>query len=282
MTTSKCTPGEQLKSIRVRAGLSSREVALQSGRIAARYGNPGYKISHPRLVQIENGATVPSIHKLISLSAIYGTPIRELIALYCDLKASRGFEHQSPQFTQLAHLEQPVAASRSKLRVSLASLETRADAALELEDAWAEVPVPLLDSLKAPRHRYALIGRSEFTMYPLIRPGSIVQVDERDRICRQTRWQTEFDRPIYLIELRSGFLCSWCEIEANRLLSIPHPLSPCSTRQFAYPREAEIVGRVTAVVLRLREAIRDKDRKMRPRADAAEVLSAAATANPSL
>jgi hypothetical protein len=33
-------------------------------------------------------------------------------------------------------------------------------------------------------------------------------------------------------------------LQGNHLLIIPHHSSPKSTRRFAYPREAEIVGRV--------------------------------------
>jgi len=35
------------------------------------------------------------------------------------------------------------------------------------------------------------------------------------------------------------------------LTLLPHPLSSCSVRQFNYPDEAEIVGQVTAVAMRL-------------------------------
>src|SRR5207245_10608722 len=58
-------------------------------------------------------------------------------------------------------------------------------------------------------------------------------------------------RPIYFIELRDGYACSWCELRGSQLTLIPHPLSPCSTRQFLYSTEAEIVGQVTAVAMRL-------------------------------
>ncbi|MFZ0923171.1 MAG: hypothetical protein WA020_08905, partial [Candidatus Acidiferrales bacterium] len=48
-----------------------------------------------------------------------------------------------------------------------------------------------------------------------------------------------------------GYACSWCELQENRLMLVPHPLSPCSIRQFVYPDEAEIVGQVTAAAMRL-------------------------------
>jgi hypothetical protein len=35
---------------------------------------------------------------------------------------------------------------------------------------------------------------------------------------------------------------------------VPHPKSKCKVRRFAYPREADIVGRVIGVTMRLVEA----------------------------
>ena len=55
-------------------------------------------------------------------------------------------------------------------------------------------------------------------------------------------------------ELRGEFICSWCEMLDGDLNAVPHPKSKCKVRRFAYPREAEIVGRVIGVTMRLVEA----------------------------
>ena len=52
-------------------------------------------------------------------------------------------------------------------------------------------------------------------------------------------------------ELRGAFLCSWCEMSGGYLSAVPHPNSKCEVRRFAYPREADIVGRVVGVTMRL-------------------------------
>lgn len=65
------------------------------------------------------------------------------------------------------------------------------------------------------------------------------------------RWRTEFDRPIYFVELRDGYACSWCELQDGHLLLLPHPLSPRGVRRLAHGTEAEIVGQVTAVAMTL-------------------------------
>jgi len=57
-----------------------------------------------------------------------------------------------------------------------------------------------------------------------------------------------------LAELRDEYLCSWCEIREGHLLAVPYPNSKCEIRRFPYPQEAEIVGRVTGVAMRIAEA----------------------------
>jgi len=98
---------------------------------------------------------------------------------------------------------------------------------------------------------YGYIGLKDFTMYPLIRPGSFVQIDGNQRKIKHETWRTEFERPIYFVELRDEYVCSWCEIKEGHLIAIPHPHSSVEIRRFPYPREAEIVGRITGVAMRL-------------------------------
>jgi hypothetical protein len=52
-------------------------------------------------------------------------------------------------------------------------------------------------------------------------------------------------------ELRGAYICSWCEMSGGYLSAVPHPNSRCEVRRFSYPREAEIVGRVVGVTMRL-------------------------------
>ena len=55
-------------------------------------------------------------------------------------------------------------------------------------------------------------------------------------------------------ELRNEYICSWCEIREGHLLAVPYPNSRCEIRRFPYPQEADIIGRVTGVAMRLAEA----------------------------
>jgi hypothetical protein len=65
------------------------------------------------------------------------------------------------------------------------------------------------------------------------------------------RWTSEFDRPIYFLELHDGYVCSWCQLDRGHLMVIPDPQPGQSVLHFDYPSQAEVVGRVTGVAMRI-------------------------------
>ncbi len=236
-------------------GLTTRDVAELSRKIAIEEANEEFSVSHARLIQIENDESTPSIYKLFTLSAIYGRSFTELVSLYMELEAASKYQFTMRlENTRLANFDSPQ-------EERPLSFPVRFDPGFKVEktnllsrmvEVWGEVPVGLLRHLNIRKQRYGFIGLRDYTMYPLLRPGSFVQIDEQQKAPAQTTaYRSEFDRPIWFLELRTGYLCSWCELRRDRILSIPHPLSPCRTQEFAYPNEAEIVGRVTAVAARL-------------------------------
>jgi len=88
-------------------------------------------------------------------------------------------------------------------------------------------------------------------MAPLLRPGSIVQIDgARTRVVNQG-WLNESDRPIYFLELRYSYECCWCYQRGRELTLVPHPLSPHGPRTIRVPDEGEILGQVVGVAMRL-------------------------------
>jgi hypothetical protein len=125
----------------------------------------------------------------------------------------------------------------------------------KLADIWGEVPVRLIQQMDLRNGTYGFVGMGDNRMSPLIRPGSIVQIDQNQRKILNVKWDNEYDRPIYFLELRGAYLCSWCEIGGGYLSAIPHPNSKCEVRRFAYPREADIVGRVVCVTNRLAASV---------------------------
>src|SRR6266851_7695781 len=75
-------PGEQLKELRSRLGITTRHVTEKSQRIAEAEGNEEFYISNAWLTEIENTEATPSIYKLYSLSVIYHVKFSALLALF--------------------------------------------------------------------------------------------------------------------------------------------------------------------------------------------------------
>jgi transcriptional regulator with XRE-family HTH domain len=251
-------PNEQLKDLRTRLRITTRDVAEFSQRVAESEGNPEFQISNAWLTQIENSDSVPSIFKLYTLSSIYRIKFTDLLLLYgVDLQRLTLHQLASPlPHTHLTTLE--VYDSERTI-----SFPVRFDRSFDLDstnlisrmvEVWGEVPIALVQQLDIRHSQYGYIGLQDLMLYPLLRPGSFVQIDPRVRKMQPQRWRTEFDRPIYFVELRDGYACSWCDLQDGHLLLLPHPLSPCGVRRLSYGTEAEIVGQVTGVAMRLTEA----------------------------
>ena len=75
-------PSQQLKDIRTRLGITTRDVAEFSHHIAEAEGNTEFHISNAWLTQIENSDSVPSVFKLYSLSSIYRIKFSDILLLY--------------------------------------------------------------------------------------------------------------------------------------------------------------------------------------------------------
>jgi hypothetical protein len=117
---------------------------------------------------------------------------------------------------------------------------------------WGAVPMSFLRRLAETNHTYGYLGTEDFTMYPLLLPGSFLQIDERKTEVINEGWRSEYERPIYLIETRESYICSWCNLrDRDQLVIQPHPLSPASARIFRTPQEAEVIGQVVAIAMRL-------------------------------
>src|SRR5271163_34024 len=249
MVSGSRKPGEQLRDIRLRLGITVREVAEESQKIAESERNPEFAISNPWLSQLENSSSVLSIiyrFRFIDLLGLFGVNLQKL--------PERQLAASSPN-THLVTIEDPDPEKTVSFPIQFdrgfnfdsTNLLSR------MVEIWGDVPIALIQRLDIRHGKYGYIGLQDMTMYPLLRPGSFVQIDTELRKYQALPWRTEYDRPIYFVELRDGYACSWCEIQDRELLLMPHPLSHCKIRRFVYGAEAEIVGRVTAVAMRLND-----------------------------
>lgn len=247
--------GTKLKEIRNRLGLTTREVERLSSQIARTENNGEFTISNAWLTQIENSNSVPSVHKLYSLSIIYRIRFTDLLLLY-GVDLDQISQHQLTTPLNQTHPVHVEVYDENRL----VSFPVRFDSAFRPErtsllgrmiEVWGEIPIGMIRHFDLKHHQYGYIGLQDYTMYPLIRPGSFVQIDDNRRRIQNTGWSTEFERPIYFLEMRDGYACSWCELHNAELLLLPHPSSACSSKRFQYPKEIEVLGQVVGIAMRL-------------------------------
>src|SRR6185437_15113447 len=254
----KTTPGQYLKEVRQRLGMSLRDVQDASAVIAAEEGRHGFFISAAHMNRIEMDVHTPSALKLFTICAVYALDMHDVMRRY-GADASR-LKLYRERF--LRKLTRPVSSeiygTEEKMIIPI-----RLDPSFRWQTTtlinrvvaqWGEVPAAFLVGCNPRQRTYAYIGEDDLRMQPLIRPGSLVMIDTRHRRVEQRRYENEFDRPIYFIELRNGYRCAWCEIAGSRLRVIPAPASGYPVENFSLPNEAEVVGQVVNVAMRLAPA----------------------------
>ena len=251
-TTCSEKPGDVLRKLRSKLGITARELEELSRGIAQQQRNDEFTISHGRIIQVENNESTPSIYKLCSLSAIYNIPLTELVSMFVDLDTLSTHRVKRDQ-TRLVRMEveRPGKTLQFPVHLDPGFSVDRTNLLSRMVQTWGEVPLALIQHLNLRSMKYGLIGLNDFTLYPLIKPGSFVQIDDTQRKVVTPPSTNEYNRPIYFVELRDGYVCGWCEMQKGQLLVIPHPLSTCKIRIFAHPNEAEIVGQVVAVAARI-------------------------------
>jgi len=247
------TGGQRLRVIRESLGYTMRDVETGSLQVSRRLSNDEFAIPPSRLSDIETKGVVPSIFRLYTLSAIYRCDYHEMLSWYgVDLNGiAADLPVAQPNRSHLSQGSDHATEARIPVRLDPAfSLSKTTNIARMIEE-WGVVPLTYLSSLAADRYSYGYIGNEDFTMYPILPPGSFVQVDESKNRVAEGLWRSEFERPIYFVETRDGFVCSWCNITRDRITLQSHPLSPVPVRTLKHPQEAEVIGQVVGVAMRL-------------------------------
>ena len=253
-------PGEKLKRTRERLKLTYRDVEKASQAIAARRASDEFAIALSRLADIENKGTVPTVFRLYSLCAIYRLKWEEVLGWYgIPLEHVPGESLQTP-LNETHALQIP--------SVERFTVPQPPDAVIDLNSttflshvirSWGKAGLSFLNGLDLRQHRYGFIGLEDWSMHPVLRPGSLVLIDEDRRRIATDGWTSEIDRPIYFLELRGGYACGWCTLYENNLLLQPHPSSHRKPAWYA-ASEVDVVGQVTGVAMLL---VHEKPRRAR-------------------
>jgi len=242
-------PGSFLRQVRERLGLTYRDVEQSSYELASRHGRSEFIIHISRLADIENSGVTPTLHKLYTLCTLYHLDVFEVCQWY-DIPLEDHFRDGFAHSTKNTHLGTPPRRLRIPLHFDPAFDARRTDSLTRVVESWKQFEGALLNDT---RYRYGYIGAEDKWMDPLVRPGSLVLIDPTLLEVENEGWRNEYERPLYFVDFRRGYRCSWCTLDRGRLVLQPHPLSSCVPEYFRYPDEAEIVGRVVGTAMRLIE-----------------------------
>lgn len=259
--------GLRFKQIRERLGLRYRDVEEFSQQIADRHRNNEFLVPISRLSDIENRGAIPGLYKLYSLCAIYRLDLAEALSWYganpCELPAD-----SVAVSTERTH---PVGFGRSKWKPAAGSVQVplTLDPGIDLNkttflsrfiQGWGVLPLMMLNGIEPRNYVYACLGTEDYFMFPILRPGSLLLIDENRRKIVSGGWTNELDRPIYFLEHRDGWLCAWCSQGEDHLIAIPHPSTSLPPLVFAYPDDVEVIGQVVGVASRLTAPARTRVR----------------------
>ena len=241
--------------MREQVGLTLRDVEIASTALADVRGIEEFIINPSRLSDIETKGVVPSIYRLYVLSVIYRTDFSELLKLYGVDLGSTAADFAVCRPAKTHRLD--ITAERGTVNIPL-KLDPGFDLRISTNlgrmiENWGAVPLQYVQELARRKYTYAYIGTEDLTMYPLILPGSFIQVDEERSRVEEGRWRSEYERPIYFVETREGYLCCWCSVRKGEIVLQSHPLSGVAPRILKHPQEAEVLGQVVGVAMRLSE-----------------------------
>lgn len=245
--------GKKLRELRERIGMTLRDVEEASTRLADVRGIEDYVMNPSRLSDIETKGVVPSIYRLYALSVIYRADFAEMLKLYGVDLGSTAADLALFEPAKTHRLE--IISNRGSVNIPV-KLDPGFDPRISTNlgrmiENWGLVPLQYLQELAKRKFSYGYIGSEDLTMYPLILPGSFVQIDEDRSRVQEGTWRSEIERPIYFVETRDAFVCCWCSTRPGEIILQPHPLSPVVPRILKHPQEAEVLGQIVGVAMRL-------------------------------
>jgi transcriptional regulator with XRE-family HTH domain len=247
--------GQKLRILREKLGLTMRDIEAASERIAKKRDNEEYLIPISRLSHFETTGVIPSIYRLYSLAVIYRRDVREILQWYdVDLNVQASdLEISAPPRSHLSNALASMATVQMPVRMDPGFDPRKTLNFGRMVEQWGTVPLAYLEQFAKVDFTYGYVGSEDLTMYPILPPGSFIQVDESRNKVLDGGWRSEYERPIYLVETRDGHTCCWCTRTREEIILQAHPLSPVAPRVLRYPHQAEVIGQVVGVAMRLGE-----------------------------
>ena len=245
-----------LRHARLMAGLSFREASNVSHQIAKTLSNDAYFCAASTLSDYEMLSSPPrQIPKIITLCILYGIEFEQLVHAY-KIPIDQAGREPMPDQLLARELPQEVegqqAASGSKIS------EERNGFLTQILNQWEEVPLFLRFSLSeiAGINNFSLanlfwVGGDRAPRHPCLVNATLVAVDRKSRKLPKRTAVNACDRLLHLILAREGgYLCGCCRRDGDNLVVDGYPRGRVAARLFKNGVDAEVLGRVTAILRR--------------------------------
>ncbi|MDX2266890.1 MAG: hypothetical protein NW208_02215 [Bryobacter sp.] len=243
--------GQKLRKVRERLGLRFRDVEEASQKLALRYGNEEFVIGLSRLSEIENRGLLPTIYRLYSLSTIYRLDYVELLSWYGITLGEQAADSQMIPLSN-THIVGFRSTHEDSVKAPLSldpGIDLRQTTYLNRWiETWGPLPLTLFREEDLEKKKIGFLGTQDWSMYPILRPGSLLLLEEVRKIAT-SGWKTEWERPIYFLMQRDAYLVGWCSLERDRLVVLPHHSSNLPPRVFLYPGEVDVLGVVKGAAM---------------------------------
>ena len=112
--------------------------------------------------------------------------------------------------------------------------------------AWADIPLLSMLETDWERGPLVLIGLNDYMMWPLLPPGTLLQLNPKARTIAAGAWP-EFERPVYLIEYKGKFYCCHAQRKGQIIILISHAESPSRPTVTIPFKEAKVRGQLTPI-----------------------------------
>ena len=219
-------PGEKLKQVRERLKLTYRDVEKASQQVAARRASD----------EFADRPQPPGGYREQRYGSHHFPPLFAVRHLPAESGRGVGLVRRSAWDASCGSLLTPLNETHAVEFRPAASFTVPQplDSEIDLNSTtflshlirrWGKTGLSFLNGWDLRQHRYGFIGLEDWSMYPVLRPGSLVLIDESKRRIATDGWTNELDRPIYFLLHREGYRCGWCTLYDDQILVQPHPSS---------------------------------------------------------
>lgn len=250
--------GDLVRHARLVAGLSFREASALSRQIAKTLSDDTYFCAASTLSDYEAISTPPrQVQKIITLCALYGMEFEQLLRAYKLPIDQAGHE---PIPDELLARKRPQEPRKTGVVLATESGKGAGGFLHELLGEGEEIPLFLRSSLSeiAGINNFSLanvfwVGGDKAPRHPLLVNAKLLAVDHKSRKVPAHASVNACGQLLHLIFAREdGYLCGRCTVDGDDLLLDGYPRGGVAARSFKNGVDAEVLGRVTAILRRLR------------------------------